>query len=252
MDTLSQRLIGRDRTSKDSSNWAVSEDWESSKGLVNDMFGVDDEQTLTRLREQFREEPLFSGVLEAMYNLNEDKPEREHKRARHCVMGHMVDDGKLWRVADGKSVRARAHRECISQEEAVVLAAKEHKDNGHWGRDLTKLKLMDQIYSPRLDQSVITVLQQCPQCKNFGATHMHALLDPITQCHMFELLVADYLSLLKGKGGYHTVLLILDTFSQYMWGYKLKTHGMARCHAPNTFGTVNMERTIDSRLSWSE
>lgn len=90
-----------------------------------------------------------------------------------------------------------------------------------------KLKLMDQIYSPRLDQSVVTVLQQCPQCKNFGATHMHALLDPITRHHPFELLVADYLSLPKGKGGYHTVLLILDTFSQYMWGYKLKTHGTA-------------------------
>ena len=27
-------------------------------------------------------------------------------------------------------------------------------------------------------------------------------------------------------------------------------HG--RCHAPNTFGTVNMECTVDSRLSWSE
>ena len=25
-----------------------------------------------------------------------------------------------------------------------------------------------------------------------------------------------------------------------------------RCHAPNTFGTVNMEHTIDSSLSWSK
>ena len=30
----------------------------------------------------------------------------------------------------------------------------------------------------------------------------------------------------------------------------LKT--IQRCHAPNTFGTVNMEHTINSRLSWSE
>ena len=27
---------------------------------------------------------------------------------------------------------------------------------------------------------------------------------------------------------------------------------MERCHTPNTFGTVNMECTVDSRLSWSE
>ena len=26
----------------------------------------------------------------------------------------------------------------------------------------------------------------------------------------------------------------------------------AHCHAPNTFGTVNMECTVDSRLSWSK
>ena len=25
-----------------------------------------------------------------------------------------------------------------------------------------------------------------------------------------------------------------------------------RCHAPNTFGTVNMEHTVNLRLSWSE
>ncbi|KIM62577.1 hypothetical protein SCLCIDRAFT_24881 [Scleroderma citrinum Foug A] len=34
---------------------------------------------------------------------------------------------------------------------------------------------------------------------------------------------------------------------------KLTEHeGRPRCHAPNMFGTVNMEHTIDSRLSWSE
>ena len=27
---------------------------------------------------------------------------------------------------------------------------------------------------------------------------------------------------------------------------------LTRCHAPNTFGTVNMEHTIDLSLSWSE
>ena len=26
----------------------------------------------------------------------------------------------------------------------------------------------------------------------------------------------------------------------------------AHCHTPNTFGTVNMECTVDSRLSWSK
>ena len=44
----------------------------------------------------------------------------------------------------------------------------------------------------------------------------------------FELLIVDYLSLLKGKGGYHTVLLILDTYSRFTWEFKLRTNGTAK------------------------
>ena len=49
VDALSRRLIGREQTAADGSSWVVSKDWESSKGLVNNMFGVSDEQTLTKL-----------------------------------------------------------------------------------------------------------------------------------------------------------------------------------------------------------
>jgi transposase InsO family protein len=31
----------------------------------------------------------------------------------------------------------------------------------------------------------------------------------------------------KGKGGYHTVGLYLDTCSQHVWGFKFKKHGSA-------------------------
>ncbi|KIJ11411.1 hypothetical protein PAXINDRAFT_157324 [Paxillus involutus ATCC 200175] len=103
-----------------------------------------------------------------------------------------------------------------------------HNTNGHWGRDLVKLKLMDKIWSPKLNQSIVTALLQCPQCKNFGSSHLHSLMYPITHQHPFELLVADYLSLPKGKGRFHNVLLILNTFSQYVWGFKLKVHGTVK------------------------
>ena len=68
-----------------------------------------------------------------MYNLDNNKPEWEHKHARHRAMGYVVDEGKLWKVVDGKSIQARAHQECVSQEEAMVMAAKKHRENGHWG-----------------------------------------------------------------------------------------------------------------------
>jgi len=63
----------------------------------------------------------------------------------------------------------------------------------------------------------------CACCKNFGGTHLHSLLQPITQCHPFELLVGDYLSLPVGKGGYHMAGIYLDTCLKLVWGYKFKT-----------------------------
>jgi transposase InsO family protein len=143
-------------------------------------------------------------------------------------VGYQIDNGKLWRITNGRSIRARARVECISQTEAIELAKLEHGNNGHWGRDLVKLKMLDKIWSPRLDQSIVNAILQCPQCKNFGSSHLHSLMYPITRRHPFELLVADYLSLPKGKGGFHNVLLIMDTFSQYVWGFKLKVHSTAK------------------------
>jgi transposase InsO family protein len=114
------------------------------------------------------------------------------------------------------------------RKEAIALAKDVHANNRHWGRDLTKLQLMDRIASPSLDWSIVMALLECLQCKNFGSTQLHALMYPITRHHPFELLVTDYLSLPKGKGGYHNTLLILDTYSQYVWGFKLRACGTAK------------------------
>ena len=79
-----------------------------------------------------------------------------------------------------------------------------------------------------MDTSILSGISQCSRCKNFGGTHLHALLDPITRRHPFELLVGDYLSMPNGKGGYHTVGLYLDTYSQHVWAFKYKTAGSAK------------------------
>ena len=47
----------------------------------------------------------------------------------------------------------------------------------------------------------------------------------------------------------------LDTWSTVYTNISVITNRgtpLHRCHAPNTFGTVNMEHTIDLSLSWSE
>lgn len=87
---------------------------------------------------------------------------------------------------------------------------------------------MDCIWCPNLDASIMAAITQCGQCKNFGGTHLHALLEPITRRHPFELLVGDYLSMPNGKGRYHTIGLYLDTYSQHVWAFKHKSAGTVK------------------------
>ena len=139
----------------------------------------------------------------------------------------MIKDGKLWQVGNGRSPRAWPCVECVPHSEAVMCVAEVHSQL-HFGRNHIKLQLLDTICSPQLDQSIISAIAECAQCKNFGGMHLHSLLEPITRSHPFELLVADYLSLPKGTNGFHTVGLYLDTYSQCIWGFKYKTHGTAK------------------------
>jgi len=125
-------------------------------------------------------------------------------------------------------MRACARVECVTLGEAVELAKEEHARNGHWQRDSIKKALLDCIWSPGLDGSILAGIRDCAHCKNFGGTHTHALLDPITRRHLFELVVGDYLSLPKGFGGYHTVGLYLNTYSHHVRGFKYKVTSSAK------------------------
>jgi hypothetical protein len=103
-----------------------------------------------------------------------------------------------------KSVRARAQKECVTQVEALIMAREIHLLEGHFGRDSIKEKLMDRIKSPYLDRMILEAIKECGRCKGFGNTHLHSLLEPIMCLHPWELLVGDYLSMSKGKGGFNT------------------------------------------------
>jgi transposase InsO family protein len=121
------------------------------------------------------------------------------------------------------------------------MASEQHQQGGHMGRDSIKITLMDRIMSPDLDLAIIRAICGCTQCKSFGPTRLNALLQPITRRHPFELLVGDYLSMPAGKGGYHTIALYLDTFSQHMWAFKYKSAGTAKT-------TVNALSTISKNF----
>ena len=229
-DGLSRANEGTTHEDNDGSQWTVSEDWEASTGLTHDIFYVTNpaDPNVAQIRERFQNEPIFLEVIDAILDLDHGKSIRLRKRARHRASEYMMEDNRLWKVAGGHQNRARARVECVTKDEATNIAQKQHTENGHWGRDAVKKALMDRIWCPNLDNSIITGIARCGQCKNFGGTHLHALLDPITRRHPFELLVGDYLSMPNGKGGYHTIGLYLDTYSQHVWAFKYKSAGTAK------------------------
>ena len=229
-DGLSRANEGLPNQQDDGSQWTVSEDWEATTGLTHDIFLTTDPTThdVANLRNRFKDEPIFLEVVEALFELDQGKNVKLRKRARHRASEYIVDNGKLWKIAGGHHGRARTKVECVTKEEAKALAIVEHSEKGHWGRDAIKKSLMDRIWSPKMDASILAAITQCGRCKNFGGTHLQALLEPITRRHPFELLVGDYLSMPNGKGGYHTIGLYLDTYSQHVWAFKYKSAGTAK------------------------
>jgi hypothetical protein len=107
----------------------------------------------------------------------------------------------------------------VSKVEAIQLAKAEH-EKLHMGHDLIRTQLLDQIYSLMLDASITTAITECGRCKGFGGMHLHALLAPITRRRPFELVVADYLSMPTGKGGFTKIGLFFDVFSPKLWAFK--------------------------------
>ena len=229
-DGLSRKYTNLPKERGDGHEWTVSEDWEARTGLTNDLFIIQTSQlesTYAALRARFAEEKVFIEVVDSLLELDHGSSLKVRKRAKHKAKGYMIEEGRLWRIGDG-SVRARPRLECVTQEETVALAWEEHRNNGHFHRDNIKANLLNRITSPKMDQSITKAILNCGKCKSFGTTHLHSLLEPITRRHPFELMVADTLSLPKGKGGFTKLGLWMDAYSQRLWVTKLKTAATAK------------------------
>jgi hypothetical protein len=174
-DGLSWANEGLPQKQGDGSQWTVSEDWEATTGLTHDIFLTTDPTLpeMSQLRERFQDKPIF---VEAILELDQGKDVKLRKRARHRASEYLIDDGKLWKLAGGHHNRARSKVECISRYKAIALVEEEHKNKGHWGRDAIKMSLIDRIWSPKLDASIMTAITRCGKCKNFGGTHLHVLM----------------------------------------------------------------------------
>ena len=118
--------------------------------------------------------------------------------------------------------------ECIPKTKRVELAVKTHEENGHFRWDHTRLKLRDKWFWPGMDRNSKAAITECSHCRKFGPRHINSLLQLIKRREPFDLICADYLSLPTGKGGFKMILLLIDTFSNFIWAYKLKSTGTGK------------------------
>jgi hypothetical protein len=77
-DRLSRQWEGqpRDANLQDGSNWTVSEDWEATTGLTNDilMTTLEASETMVSLLERFTNEPVIIEVVKAITQMGSNAP----------------------------------------------------------------------------------------------------------------------------------------------------------------------------------
>ncbi|KAF8715671.1 hypothetical protein RHS02_09979, partial [Rhizoctonia solani] len=209
----------------------VDPDWEAHKGLLVEVQYVMEDTEAGETLRRFDGDEYFGDIVRYLIlgaadgeDLTPANIERAQKRAAHRAVGFEVAEGKLWRVAGKGSTRA-PRVECIPKKEGAALARATHEATGHFGRDLTILTLQDKYFWPNMRSDVITAVTTCPRCRNFGPKLMNALLAPITRARPFDLICGDYLSLPTGTGGFKTVLLVIDVYSRFTFGFATRDAG---------------------------
>jgi hypothetical protein len=99
-DGISRKDEGQPRQLGNNSEWSVTPDWETARGLTYDLFTV--MTTLTepqrQLCERFKDKNIFIEVIDALFSIENFSSERDRKRAQHKVEGYMIEDGTLWQL----------------------------------------------------------------------------------------------------------------------------------------------------------
>ncbi|KAF8174301.1 hypothetical protein K438DRAFT_1532748, partial [Mycena galopus ATCC 62051] len=144
------------RTPADGSDWSVLADWDAATGIARDMFGIGSdppqpgEDSRHPLQIEFADDIFFSPIVDHLLGLSGATSISERRRATHLVTGFMVDDGKLWRMADSAARRV-ARTGCVRTAKGFPIAMQTHAKNGHLGVDSTKLKISDEYFWPGMD-----------------------------------------------------------------------------------------------------
>ena len=227
-DSLSRMWDGHERTTTDGSSWSVLPNWETTKGIKNDILSISYVPSSTHpLETQFAGDIFFEPIVKHLLGLNAGSTPSDRRKATHRATGFIILDDKLWKVSSKASDRV-AKTECIPASQGFTQALETHMANGCFGPEHTQLHLRDHYFWPGMLTDCKQAQLECPKCKSFGAATRNSSLQPIRRAQPFALVTGDYLSLPTGRGGFKTVGLYIDTYSGFVWGTKLKTAGTSK------------------------
>ena len=227
-DGLSRMWDGYKRTSTDGSDWSVLPNWEATKGIVNDVLSISYVPPHTHpLETRFAGDIFFEPIVKHLLGHNAGSTPAARRKATHQAANFTILDDTLWKVSSKASDRV-SKTECIPTLEGFKQALDTHMSNGCFGPEHIQLHLRDRFFWPGMLTDCKQAQLECPKCKSFGAATRNSALQPIRRTQPFALVAGDYLSLPSGKGGFKTVGLYIDTYSNFVWGTKLKTTGSAK------------------------
>jgi len=234
-DGLSRMWDGHKRTAADGSDWSVLPNWEATKGIVNDVLIISYVPPHTHpLETQFAGDLFFEPIVKHLLGHNAGSTPAARRKATHQATGFTIIDDTLWKVSSKASDRVAKTR-CIPTTQGFAKALETHISNGCFGPEHIQLHLRDRYFWPGMLTDCRQAQLECPKCKSFGAATRNSALQPIRRTQPFALIAGDYLSLPPGKGGFKTVGLYIDTYSNFVWGTKLKTTGSGK----STIGSLN-------------
>ncbi|KAL8283841.1 hypothetical protein RQP46_005273 [Phenoliferia psychrophenolica] len=124
-------------------------------------------------------------------------------------------------------------RECIPANELAAFIHQQHHDRNHARTRQLLSQLGPSYYWPDMAASITSYITTCAKCLQFGKQTRRAQLQPITVLAPMQLMSMDYLSLPDsktglGKGGFKTVLVVVDYFSRHVWAFKFKGSGTGK------------------------
>ncbi|KAF8751485.1 retrotransposable element tf2 155 kda protein type 1-like, partial [Rhizoctonia solani] len=232
-DRLSRMYEGREGENEGQGREdSVDPGWESTQGLVNDLYLLTADTDSNALWDRYAEDDYFREIVlhllfEAGSEPENEEEIRDWKKRAHKAEGYMIEGGKLMLVG-GKHSRGNNPVECIPESEGLELAHATHSAGGHFGRDLKILALQQEYHWPRMRRDATEAVTSCPKCRNFGPRLLSALLQPITRARPLDLLVGDYVSLSEGHGGLKNVLVIIDVYSRFMFAFPTRKPGTGK------------------------